>query len=306
MASANVVPLAFEENLVRVIKPNGEPWFVGKDVCQVLEIRDHHQALERLDEDERGGYTVPTPQGEQTVICVSEPGVYRLIFSSRKPQAERFKRWLAHEVLPALRKTGFYGAARADADPLAEFPTEDRALSEHLAKIATLRECRLIHGPRAAARLWRRLGMPAVQESAVYESDAGRACLACLLDYVVVEDAQFGDHKRLRWLIDMALDNDDLDAERVLRDDYGIRALAERNGFVVANNGTKLWQVFKGTPWAEGRWRHALRKLPGAVASERMMLAGAQRRGTFVPATYLDDAPPAPVVGDNVVPLHGA
>jgi prophage antirepressor-like protein len=79
-----VVPFAFEDKLVRTVRIEDEPWFAGKDVCSVLDIRDHKQALGRLDEDERGGCSVPTPQGPQEMIVVSEAGVYRLIFTSRK------------------------------------------------------------------------------------------------------------------------------------------------------------------------------------------------------------------------------
>ena len=101
---------AFEDHLVRVVKQGDEPWFVGRDVCKVLQIKNETQAMSRLDSDERrDGVCITDPIGrEQSVIVVSEPGVFRLVFSSRKPEAERFKRWLAHEVLPELRRTGSY------------------------------------------------------------------------------------------------------------------------------------------------------------------------------------------------------
>ncbi len=99
----------FEGTPVRDVLVAGEPWFVGKDVCGVLGIADHNQALGSLPDDERGGYVVPTPRGDQEMICVNEPGLYRLIFKSRKAEAERFKRWVCHEVLPAIRRTGAYG-----------------------------------------------------------------------------------------------------------------------------------------------------------------------------------------------------
>lgn len=111
-----ITNFAFGEHLVRVIEREGEPWFVGKDVCGVLGISKHHQALENLDIDERGTCNVGTPSGNQDMIIVSEPGVYRLIFRSRKPEAERFKRWLAHEVLPEIRRTGRYGPKEEGGD----------------------------------------------------------------------------------------------------------------------------------------------------------------------------------------------
>lgn len=99
----------FEGTPIRDVLINNEPWFVGKDICAILDISDHHQALNSLPEDEKGGYSIPTPKGEQQMICVNEPGLYRLIFKSRKPEAERFKTWVVSEVLPAIRQTGSYG-----------------------------------------------------------------------------------------------------------------------------------------------------------------------------------------------------
>lgn len=93
---------------VRTIIKDGEPWFVAKDVCEILEIANYRDALSRLDEDEKGVVTTDTPGGRQQVSVVNEPGLYRLIFTSRKEEAERFKRWLAHEVIPSIRKTGAY------------------------------------------------------------------------------------------------------------------------------------------------------------------------------------------------------
>ena len=87
----------------------GEPLFCGKDVCAVLEITDHHQALRTLDEDQRGMCNVHTPQGNQDMLFVNESGLYCLIFSSRKPEAKKFRKWVTGEVLPQLRKQGFYG-----------------------------------------------------------------------------------------------------------------------------------------------------------------------------------------------------
>ena len=106
---AKMTPFLFEgEALVRVLDREGDPWFVGVDICRVLGLKDHKQALDRLDEDERGRYGIPTPGGVQDCIIVSEPGLYRMTFRSTKPVAERLKRWLAHEVLPAVRRTGSY------------------------------------------------------------------------------------------------------------------------------------------------------------------------------------------------------
>lgn len=87
---------------------DGEPWFVARDVAQILELGNPRTSLALLDEDERGLHTVDTPGGKQEMSIVSEAGLYSLILRSRKPEAKPFKRWITHEVLPAIRKHGGY------------------------------------------------------------------------------------------------------------------------------------------------------------------------------------------------------
>ena len=93
---------------VRIILQDNEPWFVAKDVCECLAISKHRDAISRLDTDERGSLKVDTLGGKQEMATVNEYGLYSLVMSSRKPEAKEFKRWITHDVLPALRKTGSY------------------------------------------------------------------------------------------------------------------------------------------------------------------------------------------------------
>jgi anti-repressor protein len=90
---------------VRTILKNGEPWFVAKDVCDVLEIKNTTQAIQKLDEDERSMFNIGR-QGETNIV--NEYGLYNLILTSRKPEAKQFKRWVTHEVLPTIRKHGAF------------------------------------------------------------------------------------------------------------------------------------------------------------------------------------------------------
>lgn len=90
----------------------GEPWFVAKDVCAILEISNPSDALKRLDDDERSRFNLGR-QGETNIV--NEAGLYVLVLGSRKPEAHEFKRWVTHEVLPQIRKTGGYIPA-TDAD----------------------------------------------------------------------------------------------------------------------------------------------------------------------------------------------
>lgn len=93
---------------VRIVMKGQEPWFVAKDVCECLAISKHRDAISRLDTDERGSLKVDTLGGKQEMATVNEYGLYSLVLSSRKPEAKEFKRWITHDVIPQIRKTGQY------------------------------------------------------------------------------------------------------------------------------------------------------------------------------------------------------
>lgn len=107
---------------VRALAIDGEPWFVAKDVCDALGLGNVGQALSRLDEDEKNSITLNDGiRGNPNKLVVNEPGLYTLVLSSRKPEAHAFKRWVTHDVLPAIRRHGAYATAetaeRMIADP---------------------------------------------------------------------------------------------------------------------------------------------------------------------------------------------
>lgn len=83
----------------------GEPWFVAKDVCDILGHSNVSMALDRLDDDERSKFNLGR-QGETNIV--NEAGLYSLVLGSRKPEAHEFQRWVTHEVLPSIRKHGAY------------------------------------------------------------------------------------------------------------------------------------------------------------------------------------------------------
>jgi len=114
-----VIPQIFNfDNLpIRITDCNGAIWFIANDICAVLEINNPHQAISRLDEDEKSEVTIKDSMGrQQTVNIISESGLYALVMTSRKAQAKRFKKWVTAEVLPQIRKTGSYHAPAAAAD----------------------------------------------------------------------------------------------------------------------------------------------------------------------------------------------
>ena len=98
---------------VRTVVVKDEPWFVASDVCESLGLSNPTVSVNRLDEDERSKFNLGR-QGEVNVV--NEYGLYNLILGSRKDEAKRFKRWITHEVVPAIRKTGSYTAKHAKSD----------------------------------------------------------------------------------------------------------------------------------------------------------------------------------------------
>ncbi len=118
--NTGITPYIFQDEMVRVHQDNnGEPWFVAKDVCRVLGIANHKDAVARLDEDERAGVGITDlssngVEQERTFTVVSESGLYALIFKSRKPQAKAFRKWVTSEVLPTIRKVGRYELPTAE------------------------------------------------------------------------------------------------------------------------------------------------------------------------------------------------
>ena len=98
---------------VRTVEINGDVWLVARDVCDVLGLSDVSMSVRGLDEDEKGTSSICTPGGNQSMTVINEPGLYKLTFKSRKSEAKEFTRWVTHEVLPSIRKTGSYGTKQS-------------------------------------------------------------------------------------------------------------------------------------------------------------------------------------------------
>ena len=104
---------------VRTVIIDGDIWFVAKDVCDVLEIANSRDAVSNLSEKMKmtlvwkESLVALTDDPNITQISlISEPGMYKLVFKSRKPEAEKFSDWVVSEILPTIRKTGSYGTTR--------------------------------------------------------------------------------------------------------------------------------------------------------------------------------------------------
>lgn len=126
--------------VVRSLILNGEPWFVGKDACDVVGISKYRDALVQLDDDERVSAAVDTPGGTQQMVLVSEPGVYALMLISRSPRVKEFRRWITHEVIPSIRRTGSYSVAPREMTKLEALQAAIESEQGRLAAEARIKE----------------------------------------------------------------------------------------------------------------------------------------------------------------------
>ena len=113
----------FENQSIRTIAINNEPWFIAKDLCDAINISNYRDAIERLDEDEKGVALTDTLGGKQEMSVVSESGMYTLILRCRDAVKKgsiphRFRKWVTAEVLPKIRKTGSYSQNVEEIQPL--------------------------------------------------------------------------------------------------------------------------------------------------------------------------------------------
>lgn len=104
----SLVPFSNGQFSIRALEVGGEPWFVAADVAKALGHQDSAHATRALQDDEKGLHLVETLRGPQSLSVISEPGLYRLIMRSDKPEARPFQRWVTHDVLPAIRRHGVY------------------------------------------------------------------------------------------------------------------------------------------------------------------------------------------------------
>jgi prophage antirepressor-like protein len=119
MAIHNLIPFTFEKHTLSVIThDSGDPWFIASEVCAALELDNVSKAVSRLDADEKESITLSNAfHSELKTLIVNESGLYNLILGSRKKSAKEFKRWVTHEVLPKIRKTGQYAVTAHSSVP---------------------------------------------------------------------------------------------------------------------------------------------------------------------------------------------
>lgn len=106
----NIQEFLYENTPIRMIENNGETWWVLSDICKILELTTPSKVSDRLDSDEKGMTSIHTLGGIQNVTIINESGLYTVILRSDKPEAKAFRRWITHEVLPEIHRTGGYNA----------------------------------------------------------------------------------------------------------------------------------------------------------------------------------------------------
>lgn len=144
-----------EFGTIRTIEQNGEPWFVGKDVAEVLGYSDTAQAIRKhVEEEDKGVVEMTTPGGKQPLTVINESGLYSLVLSSKLPTAKKFKRWVTAEVLPAIRKNGGYVAGQehmSDEELMAKaLLMAQKTIADRDARISALQVEVAVAQPKAA------------------------------------------------------------------------------------------------------------------------------------------------------------
>lgn len=263
---------------MRTMLIEGEPWFVAKDVCRCLDIGNDRKALMRLDADEKGVTISDTLGGAQTMNIVSEPGVFRLVFTSRSEAAERFKRWLAHDVLPQIRKTGRYSVSEALSPRMEEI----ELINAHTRNVA---EARRIYGRAAARQLWEKSPLPQISKAEPHfprgaeidPEDDGMECLTHLLRHAA------GNGGSIAGVIDLAF-ADDIARGRV--EAMGLKVIAGATPRVaIAEKHEALAAIYAGSPWSED-WYLPLLSLDGAL-SRQTRFGLKERRAVHLPKAIL-------------------
>lgn len=129
----------YQSSEVRTVEVDGEPWFVLKDVCAILNIENHKDVVKRLDADEVGRFNLPHPQNPDKLIemvCINESGLYNVLLRSDKPEAKPLRKWVTSEVLPSIRKTGSYNAV-----PITDY---DRMVANTAAENAKIQKAQFL------------------------------------------------------------------------------------------------------------------------------------------------------------------
>lgn len=193
----------FENQSIRTIAINNEPWFIAKDLCNAINISNYRDAIERLDEDEKGVALTDTFGGKQEMSVVSESGMYTLILRCRDAVKKgsvphRFRKWVTAEVLPQIRKTGSYSQNVEEIRPLEPTYHREHTQTEMLCFASlwfSLYNCRdtLEQVSEPLMALGARLGSTAYTHATEYRNTLGllQRILVKMLDGIETEEPHY-------------------------------------------------------------------------------------------------------------------
>jgi prophage antirepressor-like protein len=159
--SQAITPFEFKGHALRTVNRDGEMWFVARDVCDCLELEHITNALSRLRDNEKLTVKILQSGQDRDMWLVNEPGLYRLIFTSNKPQAQAFQDWVYHDVLPAIRQTGGYSLhPQGQITPEIQAIIQASVKAEFAALYDKIESAALVAKKNIAAKLVRNNGLP--------------------------------------------------------------------------------------------------------------------------------------------------
>lgn len=176
----------YQQNAVRTVERDGEPWFVLKDVCDVLGISKYRDVSERLDADEREPVKVDTPGGPQMMTAVNESGLYNVILRSDKPEAKPFRKWVTSEVIPAIRKHGSY--SRKPLTPAEQLLAQANVLVEQERRLSALEET-----AEKTSLAIEMIAAPAASTRDTWQEETGKAIRQMCAEYALNYHTTTGD-----------------------------------------------------------------------------------------------------------------
>ena len=176
----------YQQNAVRTVERDGEPWFVLKDVCDVLGISKYRDVSERLDTDEREPVKVDTPGGPQMMTAVNESGLYSVILRSDKPEAKPFRKWVTSEVIPAIRRHGSY--SRKPLTPAEQLLAQANVLVEQERRLSALEET-----AGKTSRAIEIIAAPAASTRDTWQEETGKAIRQMCAEYALNYHSTTGD-----------------------------------------------------------------------------------------------------------------
>lgn len=159
----------YQQSTVRTVERDGEPWFVLKDVCDVLGIGSPHKVADRIDEDERNQIPLTDSLGrQQETTIINESGLYNVILRSDKPEAKPFRKWVTSEVIPAIRKHGSY--SRKPLTPAEQLLAQANVLVEQERRLSALEET-----AEKTSRAIEMIAAPAASTRDTWQEETGKA-----------------------------------------------------------------------------------------------------------------------------------